>query len=86
MKAAVTDMAIQWACFGVAAYFQTEKFYDLAGSSTFLILVMQSIMSSRRFSPRQVASYRECRKVTSENGGGRGRGMRGRNVYTWYIG
>ncbi len=54
-KAAVTDMAIQWVCFAVAAYFQTEKFYDLVGSSTFLILVMQSIVNTGRFFPRQVS-------------------------------
>lgn len=56
VKAAVTDVALQWACFAVAAYFQTEKFYDLVGSSTFLILVMQSIANGGRFFPRQVLS------------------------------
>ena len=30
-KCAASDFAIQWALFVVAAAFQTEKFYDLAG-------------------------------------------------------
>ena len=26
------DMGIQWAAWGVASYFQTEKFYDITGN------------------------------------------------------
>ncbi len=54
VKAAVTDMSIQWLLFLVAAYFKTEMFYDLAGSSTFILLIMQSITKTGRFYPRQV--------------------------------
>ena len=31
VKCAVSDFAIQWSLFAVAAALQTEKFYDLAG-------------------------------------------------------
>ena len=31
VKCAVSDLAIQWSLFVVAAALQTEKFYDLAG-------------------------------------------------------
>ncbi len=30
---------IQWICFFPAYFFQTEKFYDLAGSCTYLVMV-----------------------------------------------
>ena len=53
-KAATTDMLLQWSLFLIAVYFKTEKFYDLAGSATFLLLVTQSITSTRKFFPRQV--------------------------------
>lgn len=32
-KCAVTDLAIQWAGWAVAATLKTEKFYDLAGKN-----------------------------------------------------
>jgi hypothetical protein len=54
VKAAVTDMALQWGLFLIAAYFRTEKFYDLAGSSTFILLAIQSLLSTRKLFPRQV--------------------------------
>ena len=38
LTAAALDFAIQWALWSVAAFYQTEKFYDLAGSSTFVFL------------------------------------------------
>jgi len=57
VKAALTDMTLQWVCFAVAIYFKTEKFYDLVGSSTYLILIMQSMISAGRFFPRQVRLY-----------------------------
>ncbi|XP_064389929.1 uncharacterized protein LOC135337854 isoform X2 [Halichondria panicea] len=53
-KAAVTDLALQWALFLVAAYFKTEKFYDLAGSATFILLSTQSLMHTGKFYPRQL--------------------------------
>ena len=54
VKAAVTDMGLQWGLFLIAAYFRTEKFYDLAGSITFILLAIQSLVSTRRLFPRQV--------------------------------
>lgn len=56
VKAAVTDMALQWGLFLIAAYFKTEKFYDLAGSGTFILLAIQSLLSTRKIFPRQVIS------------------------------
>ena len=53
-KAAATDLALQWALFLVAAYFKTEKFYDLAGSATFILLSTQSLVHTGKFYPRQV--------------------------------
>ena len=38
LTTAAIDFAIQWALWSVAAFFKTEKFFDLAGSSTFLFL------------------------------------------------
>ena len=53
VKAAVVDFAIQWALWVFAAYFRTEKFYDLAGSGTFLVLTLQTLLSDGRYHPRQ---------------------------------
>ena len=57
VKAAVIDMGLQWGLFLIAVYFKTEKFYDLAGSSTFILLAIQSLMNTRKFFPRQVFLY-----------------------------
>ncbi|KAH9504270.1 hypothetical protein Btru_064495 [Bulinus truncatus] len=40
---------IQWIgwCWLIAAFMQTEKFYDLAGSSTFVILTLLSLSQNR---------------------------------------
>ncbi|KAI3357721.1 hypothetical protein L3Q82_016131, partial [Scortum barcoo] len=38
VKCAVTDLGIQWAGWAAAAALKTEKFYDLAGSGTFILL------------------------------------------------
>ncbi|KAM9752935.1 uncharacterized protein ACNS7B_009235 [Menidia menidia] len=38
VKCAATDLGIQWAGWALAAAFKTEKFYDLAGSGTFILL------------------------------------------------
>jgi hypothetical protein len=54
VKAAASDMVLQCALFLVAAYFQTEKFYDISGSATFILLLIQSITSTGKFLPRQV--------------------------------
>ena len=37
------DFGIQWALWAFAAFFQTEKFYDLAGSSTFVFLTLLTL-------------------------------------------
>ena len=43
LTAAALDFAIQWALWSVAALLQTEKFYDLSGSSTFIFLSLLSL-------------------------------------------
>jgi len=52
--AAFIDGLIQAVSFLAAAYFQTEKFFDIVGASTFVVVLIQSVLSSRVFSPRQV--------------------------------
>ena len=54
MKAAVTSVGINWAAFLVANAFKSERFYDATGSVTFLVVVLQSLLHSRTFFPRQV--------------------------------
>lgn len=54
IKAAATDFLLQWGLFLIAAYLRTEKFYDLAGSSTFILLTVQSLIGTGRFFTRQV--------------------------------
>lgn len=54
VRAAATDLAVQWGCFLIAAYLRTEKFYDLVGSGTFILLLLQSLIRNGRFFPRQV--------------------------------
>ena len=53
-KTALTDFLIQWVSFVVAAYLRTEQFYDATGSLTFVILLLQSLLQTRTFYPRQV--------------------------------
>lgn len=38
VRCALTDVGIQWAGWALAAVCKTEKFYDLAGSGTFILL------------------------------------------------
>ncbi|XP_060930937.1 uncharacterized protein si:ch211-210c8.6 [Limanda limanda] len=38
VKCGLTDLGIQWTGWALAAAFRTEKFYDLAGSGTFILL------------------------------------------------
>ena len=54
VKAAVIDVGIQWGLWAVAAYFKTEVFYDLAGSSTFLYLAWQTLSWGKAYHTRQV--------------------------------
>ena len=56
-RAVATDLTLQWVLFLVAAYFRTEKFYDLAGSATFILLSVQSLLQTRQFYPRQVSCF-----------------------------
>ncbi|XP_034027447.1 uncharacterized protein si:ch211-210c8.6 [Thalassophryne amazonica] len=37
-RCALTDLTVQWTCWLLAAVWRTEKFYDLAGSGTFILL------------------------------------------------
>jgi len=53
VKSAVADFGIQWACFALASLLKTEKFYDLAGSGTFLLLAIQSLRWGGKFFLRQ---------------------------------
>ena len=38
VRTLATSMGIQWAGWAVACFFHTEKFYDLTGSLTFILL------------------------------------------------
>lgn len=53
VKAAVTGLGINWAAFIVASALKTEKFYDITGSLTFLVLIVQSLAHRGTFFPRQ---------------------------------
>uniref|UniRef100_A0A0B6YER3 Uncharacterized protein n=1 Tax=Arion vulgaris TaxID=1028688 RepID=A0A0B6YER3_9EUPU len=52
-KAAAVDFGIQWSCWIVAAILKTEKFYDLAGSCTFVILALLSLNHAETIHIRQ---------------------------------
>ena len=54
IKAGIVDVGIQWGLWCVAAYLKTEVFYDLAGSSTFLLLAWQSLGWGKMYHTRQV--------------------------------
>ena len=49
IKAVVLAFIIQWVCFIPAYLLQTEKFYDLTGSITYLALVLFAVFSSSSF-------------------------------------
>ena len=42
-KLLAVDMGVQMACFCAAAVMETEKFYDLSGSLTYVLLLYQSV-------------------------------------------
>jgi steroid 5-alpha reductase family enzyme len=46
LKAVILAFIIQWVCFVPAYLLQTEKFYDLTGSLTYLTLVLFSVFST----------------------------------------
>ncbi|CAL1547301.1 unnamed protein product [Lymnaea stagnalis] len=52
-KAVILDFGIQWACWAVAASLKTEKFYDLAGSSTYILLTFLSMNQNKTIHTRQ---------------------------------
>ncbi|XP_038044776.1 uncharacterized protein LOC119719404 [Patiria miniata] len=53
-RSAVVDFGIQWGLFIIAAALKTEKFYDLAGSGTFLLLTYLSLKWGETFHFRQM--------------------------------
>ncbi|XP_070565241.1 uncharacterized protein [Ptychodera flava] len=53
IRSLVYDIGIQWGLFAIAAFFQTEKFYDLAGSGTFIFLALQTLRWGETYFTRQ---------------------------------
>lgn len=53
-KMAIVDFGVQWAAFSLANVFQTEKFYDLTGSSTFLLVAYLAYKWHNSGHPRQL--------------------------------
>jgi hypothetical protein len=80
--ALAVDFGIQWAGWAVASALQTEKFYDLLGSLSFLTLALGSL-SQTSFAPQQVrrnthsthslrASVQACAwRLAAQGGAGR---------------
>ncbi|EDO44484.1 predicted protein [Nematostella vectensis] len=54
LTAAGFDFGIQWVLWAFASAFRTEKFYDLAGSATYIFLAWQTLLSSGKFNFRQL--------------------------------
>ena len=54
LTTAALDFGIQWALWAVASILQTEKFFDLAGSSTFIFLTLQSLRWQRKVNLRHL--------------------------------
>jgi len=52
-----TSIGIQWVGWTVSAYFQTEKFYDLTGSATFILLSHMSHNRSLMTTRQNVQSW-----------------------------
>merc|ERR1712002_599492 len=53
-KLTLINFGIQWAGFAVAAYFKTEKFYDLTGSATFILVSYLNYKWNNVDHPRQL--------------------------------
>jgi len=47
-QVAAVDMSVQFACFAVAAALQTEKFYDISASLTYVLCVLLSFRAGGR--------------------------------------
>ncbi|XP_071957290.1 uncharacterized protein [Antedon mediterranea] len=47
------DFAIQWVVFAISALLKTEKFYDLTGSGTFILLAVLSLVLNGEYYVRQ---------------------------------
>jgi len=56
LKILAVDMGIQWVAWGVSAALQTERFYDLTGSATFIALSYLSQQWSKGFSRQIIQS------------------------------
>jgi len=54
LTAAALDFGIQWSLWIVASFYQTEKFFDLAGSCTSIFLTLQSLRWQRKVTLRQL--------------------------------
>lgn len=54
VQAAAYDFAIQWILWIFASAFKTEKFYDLAGSATYVFLAWRTLFSTKSFHLRQM--------------------------------
>jgi len=52
-----TSMGVQWVGWAVASYFHTEKFYDLAGSLTFILLSHMSHGQSKMTTRQSLHSW-----------------------------
>eukprot|EP00803_Ostreobium_quekettii_P005900 evm.model.scf_59.1 EVM.evm.TU.scf_59.1 scf_59:414-3131(-) len=52
----VLDFAINWLAWGVAAIFQTEKFYDLTGSISYITVGLASLLNSGFYHARQIGA------------------------------
>ena len=44
------DMGIQWGAWGIAAYLQTEKFYDITGNGSLINNMYVSVMNNQIYS------------------------------------
>jgi len=57
LKMLATSLAVNWVGWGISAFFHTEKFYDLAGSATFILVSHLSHSQSAMTSRQTVTGY-----------------------------
>ncbi|RUS74316.1 hypothetical protein EGW08_017925, partial [Elysia chlorotica] len=55
-KVAAADFGIQWSAWAVAAFFQTEKFFDITCSVTYISLTLMSLQSNQAYHTRQIVN------------------------------